>query len=357
MRADAEGFLRPSVDTSKCVNCGVCERACPVLREHAAGEVRAVYAAKATDDALRLVCSSGAVFPLVARQVLSEGGVVFGARWADARTVVHGKAEDEAALRELLGSKYLQSVMGNAYADCRAELRKGRKVLFTGTPCQIAGLKGFLGGDDDNLVTLQVICHAVPSPRVWRRYVDLCERQHGICVREANFRDKAHGWKMYDYTLNGGAVRENWILNPYALAFLTELCNRPSCADCRARGLKSGADLTVGDFWFVWDMLPEMDDDKGTSVVIVQTEKGSRLLEAVRPSLVLRETDYAAALRGNPSLEKDGALHPRRREFLERVETTEDFGALVTEFVGKDPLKLRHLADKDWRAGSDGGQG
>ena len=153
MRADGEGFLRPVVDAAKCVNCGACERACPVLREHAAGEVRAVYAAKATDDALRLACSSGAVFPLVARQVLSEGGVVFGARWADARTVVHGKAEDEAALRELFGSKYLQSVMGNAYADCRAELRKGRKVLFTGTPCQIAGLKGFLGGDDDNLVT------------------------------------------------------------------------------------------------------------------------------------------------------------------------------------------------------------
>ena len=355
MTVDGEGFAHPQIDPDVCLRCGRCECVCPVLHPRPAGRPSAVYAARVKDDeGLLKESSSGGVFSLLAAQTLDRGGVVFGAVWDDRWTVVHRSAEDMAGVSAMRGSKYLQSRADGCYSEVSRHLDAGRHVLFSGTPCQVAALRRFLNRDTDLLLAVEVICHGVPSPEVWLSYL----KHYPGRLTGVSMRDKSLGWPRSVTRLDyeDGTVR-NIEFNCFAYAFAVELCNRPSCADCRVRGLKSGADLTVGDFWFVWDMLPEMDDDKGTSVVIVQTEKGSRLLDAVRPSLVLRETDYAAALRGNPSLEKDGALHPRRKEFLERVETMEDFGALVTEFVGKDPLKLRHLADKDWRAGSDGGQG
>ena len=343
MKADAEGFLHPVVDAAHCVGCGACARACPVLHPRQRGEIRGVWAAKAVEDAQRRENSSGGVFPLLAKSVLAEGGVVFGARWEGVGRVVHDAAESEEGVRAFYSSKYLQSDMGDAFARCRAELAGGRRVLFTGTPCQISGLKAFLGREYGNLLAVQVICHSVPSPLAWRGYLASCARQIGAPVASANCRDKTHGWKLYEYALNGGTSRCNWIENPYSTAFMTDLSTRPSCSHCAARGYRSGADLTIGDFWFIWDLDPEMDDDKGTSVVLAHTERGEKALETIRPALTIRPAEYANALRFNPALEKDAPSSPKRTAFFGRLAAGEDFPAIVKDLVGEDPLKLRRF--------------
>ena len=343
MKADGHGFLHPVIDASLCVQCGACARACPVLHPAEPADVRGVFSAKSVADSARAKSSSGGVFPLLARATLAEGGVVFGARWTKELAVVHDVAENDDRLRGFFSSKYLQSDLGDAFTHCRDELARGRQVLFSGTPCQIAGLRRFLGRDFDNLLAVQVICHSAPSPLAWRKYLESCARKLGAPVTSAECRDKTHGWKLYEYVLGDGAQRGNWIENPYSTSFLTDLVTRSSCAACAARAFRSGADLTLGDFWFIWTFSPEMDDDRGTSLVLTHSERGQRALDAIRPSLVIKEESYANAVKFNPALEKDSPPNPRRDEFFTRLKAGEDYVELVRELVGEDPLNLRRF--------------
>lgn len=338
MEEDSEGFRRPQIDRSKCVKCGVCERVCPLKVTSPTRTPLDVLAVRANDVAVRLASSSGGVFPLLARAVLTRGGVVVGAVWSpDGRSVRHVVVEDVPGLRALQGSKYLQSDVVEAYGKVRDCLTAGREVLFSGTPCQVAAVRALVG-QPEHLSLVEVVCHGVPSARAWRAYLD--SRAKGRSVERICLRDKAHGgWRHYEVSLrfsrekgpgSGGepCYRSRFEDDPFMLSFVRNLCLRPSCHACEQRGFRSGADLTLGDFWGIEKVCPALDDDRGVSLVAALSARGVRMLREISQETESVPCSLAQAVAENPSLVEDGLVHPKRRKFLRRVspETIDEIG-------------------------------
>lgn len=298
---DEEGFLYPKADASLCIECGLCEKVCPVINQASMREPLEAFAAKNPDEQIRRESSSGGIFTLLAEQTIEKGGVVFGAAFNDRWEVEHQWRNTKEGLSDFRGSKYVQSCIGNSFAQAESFLRQGREVLFCGTPCQIAGFRLFLRKDYDNLITVDFICHGVPSPGIFRQYLNeeklLFSRKHNKAptsvsdstdapkVNAIFFRDKVKGWKEFSLTLHFSQTsRKGELLsisksstlhkNPYLRGFLSNLYLRPSCHSCPAKELKSGSDITIADYWFIQELLPEIDDDKGISAVIINTAKG-----------------------------------------------------------------------------------
>lgn len=351
MAPDAEGFLHPIIDSSKCVNCGLCAKSCPVLVRPAPRKPLSVFAAKANDDDLRLRSSSGGVFSLLARAVIAEGGIVFGAGFDhDDWRVIHKSAENEEELEDLRGSKYVQSDMGETFKRVRAELTKNRKVLFSGTPCQVAGLKLFLGKEYDNLLLVDVICHASPSPLAWRKFLEnrlaaaYTDRAGELRdIMRISFRHKNFGWKKFSLSLcfaNDNEYLKDLREDTFLRGFLSELYNRQSCHTCKCRELRSGADLTIADYWRVHEKFPQMDDDKGTSLILVNTDKGEKYWSDINAALTVVASDYDDAVRINPALVKSSTPHRNRARFFNVVSKAEDFDAIVVKLLML-PLKNR----------------
>lgn len=319
MKADADGFSCPVVDEAACVGCGLCEKACPVLTEAQYKHTPTAYAARSQDTAMRLESSSGGVFTELARQILAQGGAVFGAVYDENFRVVHACAEDESTLAKMRGAKYAQSDLTGIFRDVKARLNRGQQVLFAGTPCQVAGLLGFLGRYYENLITVDFVCHSVPSPMVWGEFV----RSLGD-VASINLRAKDTGWSGYQYAhrivdRDGKPRLIHNFDSLYMKLFVGNYINRLSCSRCSFKGYARCSDLTIGDFWGIWDIAPEMDDNRGTSVVLVQSERGRSLWSAVSPSLDIREVTLEEASRQNRAMLVSAPSAQNRNAVLERI--------------------------------------
>jgi len=332
MQTDPEGFLYPEVDAAACVQCGLCEQACPILQAQTYPQPEKAYAAFAKDEQLRKQSSSGGVFSLLAGEILHRNGVVFGAAFDDGFQVHHIAVSAEADLEKLRGSKYTQSRIGNAYIEAQSFLKAGRSVLFTGTACQIAGLHAFLGKDYVNLYTADVLCHGVPSPKLWERYLQDQEGGNNAKVRRVNFRDKTGGWKHYSVQLqfeNGRAYQVRFQEDGYMRLFLGNICLRPACHECKFKSLTRPSDITIGDCWDVEKSLPDMDDDRGTSVVLVRTERGKELLSCCEPAMRMQEAAVDALLPPAADSRKSVARHPNRERFFQKLSAGADVKHLV----------------------------
>lgn len=334
---DNQGFRYPLVNRADCIDCGLCERVCPVLNQLKPQKPMKAYAAINPDNKIRMKSSSGGIFTMLAEKILSEGGVVFGARFDENWEVKHDFTETLDGLEAFRGSKYLQSRIGETYSLAKEFLLKNRKVLFTGTPCQIAGLKKFLLKEYDNLLTVDIVCHGTPSPLVWRTYLKDCMKHpfgvnhkntvssslaHTSSITDITFRDKSTGWKNYSFVLrafsksednsefssdytsddNGILVHDTFKNNLYMQIFLNNLCLRPSCSRCPAKSGMSSSDLTIADYWGIDKILPTYDDDKGTSLILVNSLLGQKFLDSIQ--IKRKETSYEDALRGNSSIEQ-----------------------------------------------------
>lgn len=307
---DNHGFRYPLVNENKCVDCGLCETVCPVLNQYNPKEPFKVYAGINSDKATRYNSSSGGVFSSLAKSIIENGGVVFGAGFDTDWEVEHVFIEAEKDLHILRGSKYLQSRIGNTYKKAQEFLNQGRSVLYSGTSCQIAGLKRFLRKEYDNLITVDVVCHGAPSPLVWRKYLGLLLHQHGYISKDIikciDFRDKVTGWKNYSITVekSDGEVMFHEIhnRNQFMRLFLSNLSIRPSCFKCPAKQGKSHSDITLADYWGIDRIYPQADDDKGISLILVNSEKGIDFLRTL--DIILFDTDYSDALAGNPCILK-----------------------------------------------------
>lgn len=345
MKADENGFLYPEIN-AQCIDCGLCQKACPVLTPKPQ-KIKAAYAAMAQDD-LRMESSSGGVFTLLAEAILSQGGGVFGAAMDENLQLSHILVEQPQQLYRLRGSKYVQSQIGDSYKNAKALLTQGRPVLFTGTPCQINGLRSYLGKNYPNLYCQDIICHGAPAPGVWRRYVAYREEKAGSKAISVNFRWKESGWKSYRLKMefeNGQSYVCPFTQDPYMQAFLADLCLRPSCHSCTAKGENHQADLTLGDFWGIEQLHPELFDDKGTSLVLVHTEKGQTLLDSIRQHLKLHPTDAAQALKFNPAMNRPAPQHKNRESFLKAIQAG-DFQKITNKHRPKHPIRKLKAAVK-----------
>lgn len=318
MIADTEGFLYPTIDSAECSNCGLCINLCNSLGKQRLNANKA-YAAVSKNEIIRLGSSSGGIFSLLAENTLRRGGVVWGAAFNADFEVCHTAVENLEDLKLLMGSKYVQSYLSDSFLQVRRFLDSGREVLFSGTPCQIAGLKGYLHKEYSNLTTVDLICHGVPSPNVWKLYRNAMQQKAGAVVRRISFRTKNSSWKRYAVSFsfeNNTAYLSYHGDDFYMKGFLSDLYLRPSCYACRFKDNNRVSDVTLADFWGIERIAPEMDDDKGTSLVIINSEHGRILFDAIKPYITFKEVRADIIPQYNPASSRSAKTHPRRKEFF-----------------------------------------
>ena len=332
MIADENGFQKPHKYGANCTDCGICERVCPLTKSIARHDTPQCFAANIEDEEVRKNSSSGGVFSAIAAVVLEDGGVVYGAALTENMQVAHRAAETEMELEKLRGSKYVQSELNACFSEIKKHLIAGKNVLFVGTPCQTAGLLSYLGKPYDTLVTADIICHGVPSPKAWEAYLKVREQEANAKVVYASFRDKTYGWNQFSMCLkfdNGAEYRKPLTEDPYLRGFLANLFLNSACSDCRFKGIHRSSDITIADFWGLSEVLPEYANDKGTSLVLVHSAKGQRLIAQAKKSLHLTPAQPEQALNHNTAAEHSVEPHRNRERFFRRLHAGASFDAAV----------------------------
>lgn len=367
---DAEGFLYPEVNIETCIDCGLCEKVCPLLLKAEPISVQKTLAVKNRDEEERLSSSSGGVFIALAKMILQKDGVVFGAAYDEHWEVMHTYTESLEGVRKMMGSKYMQSRIENAYADAERFLKSGREVLFTGCPCQIAGLHGFLRKDYPNLLAVDFLCHGVPSPGIWRKYLsEMFCVSHGkergnsksvlsttignkFVITDISFREKQpYGWKKYSFVVHGQSAlkkEQNSVLlsemyreNSFMCGFLADIYLRPSCYSCKCKNGVSHSDLTIADFWGINKVMEDFDDDKGVGLVLLNTPKALTLFPLL--NMECRETSLDVVCHMNGGFKELIPIHPKRDYFYRQIAR----GKKITEAVEsclRIPLKNRAIS-------------
>ncbi|MBM4165103.1 MAG: hypothetical protein FJ222_11785 [Lentisphaerae bacterium] len=330
MQRDGEGFDYPLVDQAACVDCGLCRRVCPALHPNLmeTPEGPDVYAAAALDDPLRAKSSSGGIFSVIANWMFSQRGVVYGAAFVDGcRKVRHVRIDRADELDLLRRSKYVQStIVKEVYAELKNDVQTGRKVLFVGTPCQVAAIKNVLGAVTSQVLSCDLICHGVGSPSIFESYIDLLNHKNKGIITECSFRDKSQGWSSkhrvsYRFA-SGKSVAFPAKHDLYLFGFLDNLFLRPVCHSCRFASAQRPGDLTLGDFWGIAKYEPEWDDGKGTSALMVNSETGRGIWNAVSDKIRSKVMPLSVVIAGNRRLQSPSTKSPLRDAF---------FGALNTE--------------------------
>jgi len=298
------------------------------------------YACRSIDQSVRLASSSGGLFTLIAEQIISNCGVVFGASFNKDFAVMHSYVETMERLEALRGSKYVQSKIDVSYKLTKEFLEHGKQVLFSGTPCQIAGLKSYLQQDYDNLFCVDIICHGVPSPKVWQKYVAYRENCSGALTQRISFRRKDRGWKRYSVSFsceNDTEYLQTHDKDLYMRAFLRDVCLRPSCYACSFKTLNRQSDITLADFWGIQNVLPEMDDDLGTSLVLLNSSSGKKMFEDIKNRISYKEVDLNQAITYNPAAVKSAMQNPKRRSFFNELERL-PFNKLVNKYCSDSAI-------------------
>jgi coenzyme F420-reducing hydrogenase beta subunit len=362
MRPDSEGFPNPQIDMTVCNDCGLCRRICAVNRKMSPtalegrgenlGKPLKVFAAWYLDEAIRRESTSGGVFTALAGNILAQGGAIVGAAFDDHLVVRHTLIEMSADIHRLRGSKYVQSQIAPIlYRQILDVLEHDRPVLFSGTPCQIAAVQSFLRKPYEKLFCSDLICMGVPSPELFRKYVEWRSAKTGMRLLSCEFRNKTHGWKspcIAHRTAGGNLICERTGQNPYSRAFYMGIALRPSCYACSHKGIARFGDVTIGDFQGqgVAKKYPEYDrDDKGTSLVLVNTEKGRAWLDACQPSLFLGPVDLDIAVAGNPLLVHSCPRPPKRDTFYRDLNTF-PFASLMRKYRLRPPSFLRRVLSR-----------
>lgn len=311
MKTDEYGFSYPEfVFPDNCIKCGLCENVCPIINAPKISDnLPDVYAAYSLDEENRINSSSGGIFSEIAKKVISKNGVVYGAAYNDNFEVYHCFIDNINDLQKLRGAKYSESNLGNCYIDIKNKLKSGQLVLFSGTPCQIAGLKSFLTTDYDNLICIDFVCHGIPSPMAWQKYIEYraTKDSDGDYPININLRSKITGWSKYKYCnlfeyQNGQNYCELSTQSLYMKLFVGDYISRTSCDNCKFKGYKRISDITLGDFWGIWDIAPEMDDNKGISVLLIHSNKGKILWTELSSYIKYKSVSIKQASQHNPSM-------------------------------------------------------
>lgn len=324
MKPDEEGFLYPSVDSAFCIDCRICLRVCPFQNENRFKEPRSpsFYAAKHKDGNILRESTSGGAFTALSDFILRQGGVVYGAAFDANFRVVHGRAETDEECARFRVSKYVQSRTIEAYSAVVDDLRVGRLVLFTGTPCQTAGLRGLTGSlkAGGKLYTCDVICHSIPSPLIWEEYKKLLERENGGRLTDVRFRSKKQPWtrknsnKTFEFRTSASLDRKS-DERFYALFFGAGIIMRRSCFACPFTDIFRASDITIADYWGIEKYMPEFYDPLGVSLIMTNSAEGEKLIEAARNDLIVRGRPPEESLREQKRLSEPSSLSPLMEDF------------------------------------------
>ena len=324
MVEDIEGFQYPVIDSKKCVECSLCVKSCPICTPlHVPKQENIAYAAYTKNNILRKDSSSGGIFSEIALVILNQGGVVFGAAYNEQFYVYHTCIETADELYKLRGAKYAQSSLQGVYSKVKEYLKQNRRVLFSGTPCQIAGLKTFLKLKYELLFCVDFVCHGVPSPKVWKAYVEYRSLldNNGKLPISINMRSKKTGWSFYKYSNVFYYNQTEWSSlssqSLYMKIFVGDYINRLSCSNCQMKGYDRVSDITLGDFWGIWDIEPDMDDDKGTSLMIVHSYNAKNMLKCLSNKIVFKQVTLEQTSKQNQSMLKSSPLQKNRGRVIE----------------------------------------
>lgn len=324
MKADQQGFLYPSINTDTCIKCGKCVKICTTQKVGKSTEKAHpdTYVGFNENADIRKNSSSGGLFYQSAKYILEEKhGVVYGAKYNDEFDIVHERAENMNQLQCFMKSKYVQSNMNHIFAAVLKDLKDGRTVLFSGTPCQVSAIRSYVDnkGKYDKLYLIDFICHGVPSPGVWKSYLSYLSHKHSD-VQSVDFRDKVHGWHNFFFTVkfkNGRKYSKSHETDPFMRSFLSDRNIRPSCYYCKFKSNNYSSDITLGDAWKIEKDNPEWADDKGVSLFLVRTAKGRELLDKSQNGFTLAQTDYDRWVCYNPSISFPTAKPSGRSRFFE----------------------------------------
>lgn len=365
---DYEGFWYPQINSSICIDCHLCESVCPVLNPGVEHKPLHVYAAINKNDEIRARSASGGVFTIIAEKVIDEGGVVFGVKFDRDWNVIFGYTETKEGLEEFRRSKYVQAWVGESYREVKRFLKEGKKVLFTGLPCQIAGLNLFLKKEYTNLITVDLICEGVPSPKLWRKYLDeefvvykkkyrtrthitSSSSRQNIFIKDISFRNKSLGWSNFSFSLtiagNSSENSQNIVFPSYInrnsayMQLMFRYGNlRPICYVCPFKCCKSGSDLTIADYWGISQLHPEMDDDKGTSMVFVNTMRGKKYFDLSKTHYL--ETSYEESWPFN-NVVTSSKKHPKRDYFYSQIDKRQSVIKLMNDISFPFSYKVKKI--------------
>jgi len=326
MEINDEGFWYPAIDESLCIDCGLCRIRCPINYNNYIinSSNPDAFGAINLDDKVKMESSSGGIFTVLATMVLENDGVVFGAAFNDAMEVNHVKIDNLNYLSALRGSKYVQSNIKNTFKEANEELLNNKLVLYVGTPCQIAGLNSYLDKNHENLITCDLICKGVPSPGIFSAYLNKKQKTKKITIRDYKFRNKEQGWKMPSVSIeyeNGTKETRLYKKDNFTVGFSKNIFLRSSCYSCEFSKIPRVADITLADFWGVSNYYPELDDDRGTSLVLINSPIGKKYFEKCIDKMVIKQVELEKALMSNKNAIGSVSKPVNRKNFFEDYKT------------------------------------
>lgn len=311
-----DDFDYPIIDKNECISCGLCEKLCPVLNPLDEIEpLKEIYAGINLDESIRLSSSSGGIFTSLAKIILKDGGYISGAIFDDKFQVKHVLTNNEESLKKIRGSKYVQSNTYNIYKSIKEKLKENKEVLFCGCPCQVGGLKKYLGKEFKNLYTIDFICHGITSQKTFNGYKTLLENKYKSEIIEFLFREKSKGWHTSSVRVsfkNGELYTKPITEDEYMRGFLNSIYSKPACYHCEFRNFKSRSDITLADFWGAEVELKELDDNKGISIVLVNSLKGRKLIDKIKNNNLIKAVAFDKAIKYNQSLIKSPPKNSKR---------------------------------------------
>lgn len=323
---DENGFKIPCIDKSKCINCGLCANTCPANQYRSNKQLPNAYAAYSLNSSIRSNSSSGGIFAEIAGYILRNQGVVYGVKIINDEAK-HVEVTSEKDLKSIMGSKYVQSDVGNTYQLVKKHIENEDLVLYTGTPCQIAGLYNYLSTfrhlNYKTLYTAEVVCHGVPSPKLLKKYLSEKKLLYGSDVEKISFRDKKHGWDDYWVSIkfkNAKKYETNFKEDIYMRAFLKNIALRKSCYNCKFSNFPRAADITLGDYWGVQYKYKHLADNKGISLILLNSEQGKFLINQIKNNIYIENTDLDYAIERNPCIVKSVSEDPNRNNFFKELD-------------------------------------
>jgi len=327
LKRDKEGFKYPKVNKNTCDNCDLCIQICPLLNNKTLREnldyKKSFYACKNKNNIIREKSSSGGIFSLIAEEIIKKGGIVFGAVFNDNFLVEHRSVKNELSLEKIRKSKYLQSDINKTFREAENYLKENKLVLFSGVPCQIAGLKSYLKKDYNNLIAVDIACHGVSSPKVFEKYLKFKKSIEKKNIIDISFRNKQKGWRKFSFTIdfeNGHHFSETLSENIYIKGFLRELYQRPACHSCKFKIDNYKSDITLADYWGIQMFHPKLDDDKGVSFVSINSKRGEEIFRNLYDKLDIEETKLEYAVKKNPCIVRYLKPNKNRNQFFKYLD-------------------------------------